>query len=100
MGDVDALAIWNEEDETVTLFAVNRDFEEENLISLNLKDFPGYVPVEHISMAGFDLDAVNTKDASPVRPKHTPLAPVYKAVQEFALAPLSWNVIRLKKQEN
>ncbi len=99
VGDMDALAVWNEEDETVTLFAVNRDFEEDNLVSLNLKDFPGYVPVEHISMAGFDLHAVNTKDAAPVQPKHTPLAPVYKAVQEFALAPLSWNVIRLKKQE-
>ena len=98
MGDVDALAVWNEEDETVTLFAVNRDFEEENLVSLNLKDFPGYVPEEHISMAGFDLHAVNTKDAAPVQPKTTPLPAVERPVQEFSLAPLSWNVIRLKKK--
>ena len=81
----------------MTLFAVNRDFEEDNLLTLNLKDFEGYAPVEHISMAGFDLSAVNTKDVSPVQPKHTPLTPVFETAPQFRLAPLSWNVIRLKK---
>ena len=94
---MDALAVWDDTGEAVTLFAVNRDFEEDNLLTLQLKDFEDYVPLEHISLAGFDLDAVNTKNAAPVQPKHTPLTAAYDKAPQFKLAPLSWNVIRLRK---
>lgn len=96
--DVDAISVWNDEKEELTVFAVNRDFEEENLLKVNLKDFAGYAPVEQIELAGFDLMAVNTAGSQPVQPTKKALSGVYDAMPEIALRPLSWNVIRFKKQ--
>ena len=96
--DTDALAVWDDAGETLTVFAVNRDFEEENLLKINLKDFEDYAPTEHLELAGFDLTAVNTVQSQPVQPTKKALSGVYEAVPEIALRPLSWNVIRFKKQ--
>ena len=96
VNDVDAVAVWNEAGESITLFAVNRDQAEENLLTLHLQDFAGYVPFEQIELCGFDPLAVNTKDSAPVQPKTKPLSGSGET-QTFVLQPLSWNVIRLKK---
>ena len=96
--DVDALAVWNEEDDALTVFAVNRDMEEDNLLTVNLKDFEGYVPVEQIELAGFDLMAVNTADSQPVKPTAKALSGVCAPMAEVKLRPLSWNVIRFEKK--
>ncbi len=95
--DIDCAAVWNDEAEELTVFAVNRDFEQDNILSVNLKDFEGYAPVEHIVMAGFDLQAVNTSTNGRVKPVSHALNGAYEAESEIKLAPLSWNVIRYKK---
>ena len=96
--DVDALTVWNEEGEELTVFAVNRDFEEDNLLTVNLKDFEGYVPTEQIELVGFDLHAVNTAQSQPVKPTAKALSGVYTPLAEVKLRPLSWNVIRFVKK--
>ena len=96
--DVDALAVWNEDDEALIVFAVNRDMEEDNLLIVNLKDFAGYVPQEQIELAGFDLLAVNTASSQPVKPTAKALSGVYAPAAEIKLRPLSWNVIRFQKK--
>ncbi len=95
--DIDCVSVWDDENEELTVFAVNRDFEEKNVLSVNLKDFDGYKPVEQIVLSGFDIKAVNTAADGSVKPVSKPLDGVYESVKEIELSPLSWNVIRFKK---
>ena len=95
--DIDSIAVWNDEAEELTVFAVNRDFEEDNILSVNLKDFDGYKPVEHIVLEGFDIKAENTVNSDSVKPVTRQLDNIYESVKEIKLSPLSWNVIRFKK---
>lgn len=95
--DIDGIGVWNDEAEELTLFAVNRDMDDDNLLSVNLRDFEDYAPVEHIAMAGYDLHAVNSANEGGVKPISNKLNGVYEPCPEFKLAPLSWNVIRFKK---
>ena len=96
VGDVDSIAVWNDAAEELTVFAVNRDMEEDNLLSVNLKDFAGYKAIEHIRYDGFDRYAVNTAQKNSVKPRSEALSATPDAC-EFRLNPLSWNVIRFKK---
>ncbi|MBQ5969772.1 MAG: alpha-N-arabinofuranosidase [Clostridia bacterium] len=96
VGDVDAVAVRNEETGALTVFAVNRDMEESNLLTLDLKDFDGLRAVEHIRYDGFDRYAVNTANDGSVRPRSEALTAAPDA-REFKLNPLSWNVIRFEK---
>ncbi len=96
--DVDSVAVWDDEGEKLTVFAVNRDLNDSNVLSVNLKDFEGYVPVEHIEMSGFGLADVNTATSGLVKPKTHALGGEYEAMPEFKLNALSWNVIRFEKK--
>lgn len=94
--DIDACATLSEDGTEITLFAVNRDFEEDNIVTLNLTDFEDPQAIEHITMCGYDLKAENTADSQTVVPKSAPL-PVFDGKKaEIKLAPLSWNVVRFK----
>ena len=72
--------------------------EEDELLTVNLKDFVGYVPTEQTELAGFDLKAVNTADSQTVKPTAKALSGVYDPTPELRLRPLSWNVIRFVKK--
>ena len=98
IGDIDCASVWNEEKEELTVFAVNRDLTEDNLLSVDLKDFDGYTLFEHIALEGFDRYAVNTADDGSVAPVRKTIEPSGEASREIKLSPLSWNVIRFKKQ--
>jgi alpha-N-arabinofuranosidase len=93
---IDAVGAWNEEDETVTIFAVNRDLKNTILLQGDARDFTGYRVVEQIQMAHPDLKAANTA----AQPKHVvPVkssdAVLEKGILKVNLPPASWNVIRL-----
>ena len=96
--DIDSIAVWDDEGEKLTVFAVNRDLSENNVLTINLKDFEGYVPVEHIEMAGFGLQDVNTALSGSVKPTSQAMSGVYESMPEISLKPLSWNVIRFEKK--
>ena len=61
-------------------------------------DFDGYKPVEFISMDGYDKKAENTLISAPVKPHENTLPEMDGGVMTAQLKPLSWNVVRLKKQ--
>ncbi len=92
---VDATATMDQADH-VTLFAVNRDMQEDALFSADLRSFQGLTKAEHILLHSDDIKAVNTE----TNPYH--VAPVAAGTYslsdgrlEVRLPPLSWNVIRL-----
>src|SRR5699024_7246293 len=59
---LDSTAIFNEEEEELTIFAVNRSMEDSLVLECDLRNFPDYNVVEHITMEHEDIKAVNTKD--------------------------------------
>ncbi len=94
--DVESMSIFNEENGELTIFAVNRDFEESIEFDVKITDFEGYKPFENSVMAGYELTLVNNKLQCPVVPVQAPLPPVENGCLKVLLEPLSWNVIRLR----
>ena len=95
---LEAVSVVNEEDDELTVFAVNRDLEAPLRFECRLGNFPNYEVVEHITMTHTDVKAHNT-ETNPynVVPKSEGNAAVDGDMLEALLAPLSWNVIRLAK---
>ena len=58
---LDAVLVWKEENEELTLFAVNKDLEEDMEIHCDLRQFAGYTITEHLVLTNDDLKAVNTE---------------------------------------
>jgi alpha-N-arabinofuranosidase len=93
---VDCAATMNEADDTITVFAVNRNMEKPILLESRLEGFGKCSIIEHITMTNSDLDATNTaKKPNNVVPKNNGKARIRHGVLQAPLAKLSWNVIRL-----
>lgn len=96
---IDAAATVDDEG-IVTVFAVNRDMEADYGLEIDLRCFEELKSAEHILMHDDDVKAVNTEEdpdrVSPVRGED-PKIEDGKAVVN--IMPLSWNVIRFKKQK-
>lgn len=95
--DIDSLAVHNAENGELTVFALNRDLLDDIPFTVKLINFPNYVPVEHIEMSGYGLNAVNTANSSPVTPKSRKAPAIENNSFTVNLNPLSWNVFRFKK---
>ena len=95
---LDSTSVFNEENEELTIFAVNRDMEEPMVLECDLRNFPGYRVVQHITLEHDDVKAVNTKD-NPfnVIPGNRQDTRVEDGQLITTLNKLSWNVIRLAK---
>lgn len=95
---VDAVATWDEAAGAVTLFAVNRDLENAMPLEADLRAFPGYRVVEHITLSHPDLKATNTLDnPDVVTPKANGDATVADGKLTATLPVASWNVVRLAR---
>ena len=95
---VESVAVYNEESEELTIFAVNRSLEDSVELSTSLLDFPGYKAVEHIVLENSDLLAVNTAAApNTVMPHSNGKTIVDDSTATSLLNKHSWNVIRFKK---
>lgn len=95
--DIDGIAVLSEDETELTVFAVNRDYEEDYLLNVDLLDFEGFKPCEHIEMAGFDLKQTNGFASAPVKPSAGSLPTMDGRTATARLRPLSWNVLRFKK---
>ena len=97
--DVDTVAVWNEEAEEVTVFAVNRDLEEAITLEADLGSFEGYQLCEHLVLEHPDFFATNSAAGETVAPKAVRDRDCLEdGCLKSQLAPASWNVLRLKKQ--
>ncbi|MEK5379422.1 arabinosylfuranosidase ArfA [Niallia sp. FSL W8-0635] len=96
--DVDSAAVYNEETEELTIFAVNRDLEESITLESNIRSFEGYQFMEHIVLENDNLKAVNTAFEQSIIPKKSFEYEMENGILKIKLNKKSWNVIRLKKQ--
>lgn len=95
--DVESLATLSEDGENLTVFAVNRNLDEDVMLDVSLLDFDGFRVIDAIEMSGYDVKAENGITNCPVKPfpKENPV--IDGKVMSVPLKPLSWNVIRLAK---
>ena len=93
---LEATAIWHDERGELVILAVNRHRTEQLDLEVELPRDRDLACVEHSALAGPDAGATNTVEApDAVRPQPVSGAAVEGTTLRVALAPLSWNVIRL-----
>ena len=61
-GYVETVGVYNEEKEEFTVFAVNRNLTDEVEMKVDLRDFEGFVPVDHHIITGAHMKVTNTAD--------------------------------------
>ena len=94
---LESVASYDEENEEVALFVVNRSMEEDVQLDISLLGFEGYKAVSFESMDGYNVYQENTFDNETVKMHANPL-PVEDGKNVVAnLKALSFNIIRFKK---
>ena len=94
---LESIATFDEENEELVIFAVNKSENEPIELNLNLLDFEGYKPFEFISMDGFAKNAANNFEASPVKPHKNEVPKADSNEVNIHFEPFSWNVVRFRK---
>ncbi len=94
---LETIATFDEENNEVVVFCVNKHLTEEAVVDIKLLDLDGFKPIEFISMDGYDKRAENSFEKIDVKPHTNQLPLVSDNTITAQLKPLSWNVIRLKK---
>lgn len=96
--DVESIAVWNDETDEVTVFAVNRSVTDDIVLDCDLRSFKGYTLAEHIVLESSEMKAVNTAAHQAVTPKAvTDRAEKDGDLYKVRLTKTSWNVLRFKK---
>ena len=95
---MDCVVVNNEESEELTIFAVNKDLEEDMEVTLDLRQFSQYKIKEHIVMHDHDLKAVNTEEnPNRIKPERNGKSEVSDGILTAERKSKSWNVIRLER---
>ena len=94
---LESVASYDEENEEVALFVVNRSMEEDVQLDVSLLGFEGYKAVAFESMDGYNVLQENTFDKEVVKMHSNPVPATDGKNTEINLKALSFNVIRFKK---
>ena len=94
---LESVASYDEENEEVALFVVNRSMEEDIQLDVSLLGFEGYKAVAFESMDGYNVLQENTFDKEVVKMHSNPVPATDGKNTEINLKALSFNVIRFKK---
>lgn len=99
---LEAICVHNEEEEQVTIFAVNRSLEEAMDLDIDIRSFGKLRLIEHIVLESpDDVMAVNTKDQpNRVVPHTRGQSKIDGGHVHAHLTKASWNVIRLQIEDN
>lgn len=99
--DVDFLetaAVYNKENEELTIFAVNRDLKEALPLEGTFTGFEDFQLIEHLVLENSNLKEVNSIAAQPVAPHASKRSAFADGKLESVLPRASWNVIRLGRK--
>ena len=95
--DVESIAVYNEEKEELTIFAVNRNINEDVEMVTDVRGMGGYRLLEHIVLENSDMKLVNAAGKENVYPKSVQQSALDGGIMTSTLHKASWNVIRLGK---
>jgi alpha-N-arabinofuranosidase len=94
---VEAVAVMNEREKELNVFAVNRSLSDDIMLSVDLRDFEGYALLEHVVLESDDLKAVNGPDQERVAPKkRKEKAEPDHGQFRVKLRRASWNMLRFR----
>jgi alpha-N-arabinofuranosidase len=97
---LEAVGVWDQAGESLSIFAVNRDLESALPVEADASAFAGYRLAEHITLAYPDLKACNSADKPDhITPKADGNARLEAGMLKASLPKASWNVIRLVKSK-
>lgn len=94
---LDSAVVYDEENEHLTIFALNRHLTDSLDLNCDVRSFEGYRIEEHIVLENDNLKAVNTADSEQVAPHNGGQSQLDDGILTARLAKTSWNVIRLRK---
>lgn len=94
---VESVAVYNEEKEEVTIFAVNRNVKEDALFEADVRCFCGYRVLEYLALENDDMKVVNSIAGEKVSPYSKTEYKLEDGIFTANLSKCSWNVIRLGK---
>ena len=86
--DVEAIAVYNPENEEVTIFAVNRNIDHDVMFTSDLRGFEDYKVLEYIVMEGHDMKALIHLLSQNVKP-------TTKTDYEFDSGIFTTNIVRM-----
>ena len=92
---VDSLVVWNEEDQELVIFAVNRSEEELQKAEVDLQDFEIQHVIESICMTAENKKMTNMEQHDAVIPKKEKNVEIETGRCQITLQPLSFNMVRL-----
>ena len=96
---IEAVAVLSDDCSELTIFAVNRVLDGSTELSVDLRDFPGFEPAEHIVLEHEDIHACNTLENPENVAPHTGGKTTVDGTDATATLPrYSWNVIRFKNK--
>lgn len=93
---LEAIAVHNELDNEVTIFAVNRSLTDKLSLQMDLRSFGAVTLIEHLVLEHENLKMVNTAKTQAVKPHAGGDAQIEDQSVAANLTAASWNVIRLK----
>ena len=97
---LDAVVVENEEEETLTVFALNKSLDDSMELVCDLRQYEDYAVTRHIVLEHENLKAVNTEENPyKVAPREGGISKNDAGAFSALLTPHSWNVIRLTKQK-
>lgn len=97
VSDIEAVAVYNEEKEEVTIFAVNRNIKEDMSFESDMTGFGDYRVKEYLVLENKDMKAINSAKRETVVPKQKTEFTFDDGMFETVMKKCSWNVIRFGK---
>ena len=98
VSDVVSAAVYSEEKEELTVFAVNRNLSEDQELTMDLRSFGEVRVLEKLVLVSDDLKAVNSLTKENVKPAADTAVTAESGMVKTVLKKASWNVIRIGRK--
>lgn len=96
--DIESVAVYNEEKEELTIFAVNRNIDEDVSLETDIRGLEDYRLYEHIVLEHDSFKVRNSAVKEEVFPKSINRSRLDDGILTSILNKATWNVIRLQKR--
>ena len=97
VSDIEASAVYNEEKDQVTIFAVNRNINENVEFEADIRGFEGYRIIDHQTMESTDMKIANSAEVQHVMPFEDKNGIVDGGIFKTIMKPASFQVVVLGK---
>ena len=96
---IQSAAALNPEENRLTVFVINADWEDAQELALDVRGFAGWKLKSHSCLSDEDPEACNTwENPNRLVPREMPLPAAEKGIYSAVMPRLSWNVFRFEKE--